>query len=102
VLPLFPENTRSSVNYFTIRISSSIKNRDELRVFLKTEGIASAVYYPLSLHLQEVYQYLGYTLGDLPNCEQAQGQVISLPMYPELSTEQVGEVATHINNFFAK
>jgi dTDP-4-amino-4,6-dideoxygalactose transaminase len=100
-------------NYYTIRIDSSnyqspITNhqspitkliRDKLQRHLNSKGIATAIYYPLSLHLQEIYKPLGYKLGDFPESEKAQEAVLSLPMYPELNGEQVGEIIHAIKEF---
>ena len=63
---------------------------------LKEKGIAQAVYYPLSLHLQEVYKPLGFKAGDFPAAEEAQEEVLSLPMYPELTPEQMNFVAESV------
>ena len=57
------------------------------------------VYYPLSLHLQEAFSALGYNEGDFPESEQAQSQVLSLPMYPELSEGQIREVVEETKEF---
>jgi len=90
--PHFDKNCKSSCNYYTIRLKDSLLNRNELRKHLESKGIQTAVYYPLSLHLQEVYKYLGHKPGDFPKSEQAQEQVLTLPMYPELTDEQIGEI----------
>ncbi len=84
-------------NYYTIRLVGSKENRDELVKFLGSKGISTAIYYPLSLHLQEVYKSLGYKIGDFPVSEQAQDQVLSLPIYPEMSEEQIGEIVDAIS-----
>jgi dTDP-4-amino-4,6-dideoxygalactose transaminase len=97
--PYVEKHVKSSCNYYTIRLKDSRLNRDELRKHLESKGIQSMVYYPLSLHLQEVYRYLGHKLGDFPQSEQAQVQVLSLPMYPELIEGQIGEVASEIKRF---
>jgi len=97
--PHFEKNCKSSCNYYTIRLKDSRLNRGELRRHLESKGIQTAVYYPLSLHLQEVYKYLGYKPGDFPQSERSQEQVLSLPMYPELSEEQIVEVASEIKRF---
>jgi dTDP-4-amino-4,6-dideoxygalactose transaminase len=94
--PHFEKYCKSSCNYYTIRLKDSRLNRGELRKHLESKGIQTAVYYPLSLHLQEVYKYLGHKPGDFPQGEQAQEQVLTLPMYAELSEEQVEEVAGEI------
>ncbi len=67
--------------------------RDRVQQFLFSRGIASSVYYPVPLHLQPIYASLGYRRGDLPVAERAASEVLSLPMYPELSTEQIDRVA---------
>jgi len=79
-------------NYYTIRLRNSCGDRDRLREYLTSQGIATAIYYPLSLHLQGVYQPLGYKAGNFPESEQAQEQVLSLPMYPELTDKQIEEI----------
>lgn len=82
-------------NQYTIRITSqenapnsSGNFRDSVRTKLQESGIGSMVYYPLALHLQPVYKSLGYQLGQLPIAEQVCHQVLSLPMFPELSRDQ--------------
>jgi len=97
--PYFEKYVKSSCNYYTIRLKDSRLNRDELRKHLESRGIQSVVYYPLSLHLQKVYEPLGYKPGDFPNSEQAQEQVLSLPMYAELSEDQIDEVVQEIKGF---
>jgi len=59
---------------------------------LKEEGIASAIYYPVPLHLQEVHAHLRHEPGSLPNSEQVAQRCLSLPIFPELSEEQVSRV----------
>lgn len=66
--------------------------RDKVRQLLQQQGVGSMVYYPLPLHLQPVYQSLGYQVGQLPVAEQACHEVLSLPMFPELSLEQQEQV----------
>lgn len=80
-------------NYYTIRLKDSRINRDRLQEHLSSQGIATAIYYPLSLHLQEVYKSLSYKPGDFPESENAQEEVLSLPMHPELSEEHIRTVA---------
>ena len=77
-------------------------SRDRLREYLSAQGIATSVYYPLSLHLQEVYKSLGYKSGDCPESERAQEEVLSLPMYPELSEVQVEEIVSAIKDSLLK
>ena len=98
--PLYVEqNIKSSYNYYTIRLNDSRIERDGLRHHLESSGIPTMVYYPLSLHLQEVYKNLGYKFGDFPQSEKAQETVLSLPMYPELKEEMVEEVVTRMDGY---
>lgn len=85
-------------NQYTIRVSGKGRNgataqyRDSVRQQLQERGVGSMVYYPLPLHLQPVYQDLGYQPGYLPVSEQISHEVIALPMYPELTQEQQDQV----------
>lgn len=91
-----PAGCLPSANYYTFRLAGPRTNRADLRKQLDARGIQTMVYYPLSLHLQEVYRHLGYQAGDFPESERAQAQVLSLPMYPELAEGQVREVAAAV------
>jgi len=91
--PFVEKYSKPSCNYYTIRLKDSRLNRNQLRKYLESKGIQTMVYYPLSLHLQEVYKYLNHKPGDFPRSEQAQEQVLSLPMFPELSGDQIEGVA---------
>lgn len=77
---------------YTIRA----KERDKIQKGLKEKGIATGIYYPLPLHLQPAYKYLGYKTGDFPETEKMANEILSLPMYPELSKEQIKFVADSI------
>jgi dTDP-4-amino-4,6-dideoxygalactose transaminase len=88
-------------NYYTIRLRNS-RDRDRLREYLNSQGIATAIYYPLSLHLQEVYQSLGGKFGDFPESERAQAEVLSLPMYPELNDEPMEFIVNAVRNFYSR
>ncbi len=88
-------------NYYTIRLRDCREGRDKLRQAFTAKGIATAIYYPLSLHLQDVYKSLSYKAGDFPNSEKAQQGVISLPIYPELSQAQIEEVVGVIKKMLA-
>jgi dTDP-4-amino-4,6-dideoxygalactose transaminase len=75
--------------------------RDELAVNLKEQGIGTMIYYPVPLHLQGLYAGLGYKEGDLPESEAASREVLSLPMYPELTEEQQITIAESIKKFYS-
>jgi dTDP-4-amino-4,6-dideoxygalactose transaminase len=74
--------------------------RDELKAFLASQHIGSMIYYPLPLHLQEMYAHLGLDRGSLPEAERAADEVLSLPIYPELTDEQVTQVAEAVRRFY--
>jgi len=69
-------------------------------VHLKEQQIGNAIYYPISLHLQECYQHLGYNVGDFPESEKAAQETIAVPVYPELSQEQQDYVIETIRKFY--
>jgi len=74
--------------------------RDALQRYLQQRGVATIIYYPLPLHLQPVYAELGYRQGDLPVAERVAQQILPLPIYPELTEEQVDYVVAVISEFF--
>jgi dTDP-4-amino-4,6-dideoxygalactose transaminase len=84
-----------SMGYFTIAVADG--KREKLVGELKSRGISTAIYYPLSLHLQPVYRSLGYVKGSLPVSELAQTSSLSLPMYPELGRENVEHILNVLN-----
>lgn len=84
------KNERSSVwAQYTIRV----KKRDEVQATLKKKYVPTAVHYPMPLHMQECFQYLGFKQGDFPVAEQASQEVMSLPMNPFLTDEEINYVA---------
>lgn len=76
------------------------RDRDGLRAFLKEAGIETLIHYPVPVHLQKAYQYLGYLKGDLPATETCSEEILSLPFYPEIAESIVEEVATQIAHFY--
>jgi len=99
-LPYIAPYSYHIFNYYTIRLRNPRGDRDKLRQYLNSQGIATAIYYPISLHLQEVYKSLGGNPGDFSESERAQEEVLTLPMYPELNEEQIGLIAKTIQSFF--
>ena len=97
-LPAAVNGTSHVFNYYVIRV----RRRDELRTFLAEQGVQTEVYYPLPLHLQPCFAYLGYRKGDLPNSERAAAEVLALPLYPELTAEQQQTVVQQIAEFYRK
>lgn len=99
VLPreVVPEG-RHIYNQFTVRVRGG--RRDALQAHLKARGIGSAIYYPISLHEQPCFAYLGYRKGQLPETERACQEVLSLPVYPEMTEAMLEEVAQGVLSFF--
>jgi len=79
-----------------------VENRDSLIEHLKIAGIGNEVYYPVPMHMQECFAYLGYKKGDMPNSETAASKSLALPIYPELTDAQAREVVGAIASFLKK
>ena len=92
VAPLIEEGNWSVYNQYVVRVP----DRDRVKQRLAEKGIGSGVYYPIPLHLQECFRYLGGKPGDLPESERACHEVLALPVYPELPQEQVRYVAKEL------
>ena len=83
-------------NQYTIRA----KNRDGLRAHLRDADIGVEIYYPVPLHLQDCYRYLGHKAGDFPESEQAADEVLALPIYPDLTEDQKTYVVESIRSYY--
>jgi dTDP-4-amino-4,6-dideoxygalactose transaminase len=96
--PFVDAPNTSIYNQYTIRV---IK-RDALQAHLKAVGVGNNVYYPLPLHLQACFAYLGFKAGQFPESERAAQEVLSLPIYPELTHAQLDEVIAAVRAFFGR
>jgi len=92
----FESEGRHIYNQFVIKIS---KKRDELKTYLTNQGIGCEIYYPVPLHIQECFRYLGYRPEDCPISIEAAARTIALPVYPELRYEQIEYVVENIGSF---
>jgi dTDP-4-amino-4,6-dideoxygalactose transaminase len=98
VLPCAPVTSFHVYNQFSIRAP----RRDELQEYLRDWGIPTEVYYPSPLHVEPAFAYLGYRDGDFPNAEAACREVLSLPIYPELTLDQQRAVVATISRFYQR
>ena len=96
VTPEVRSDGRHIFHQYVIRVPG---NRDALMEHLKTHGVGSKVYYPIPLHLQKCFAYLGYKMGDFPEAEAAAEETVALPAYTELSEEQQVYVVDVIKRF---
>ncbi len=83
---------------YVIRVEK--ESRDKLREELRSKGIATGIHYPIPLHLQPAYNYLGHKKGDFPITEKVSQEILSLPIFAELSDEQIEEICYCIKNFY--
>jgi len=95
-LPRIAEGNSSNFHQYVIRC----ENRDGLKAYLAAEGIGSAIYYPVVLPLQPCFANLGHKPGDFPAAEMCSQTSLALPIYPELTIEQLGFVVRNISQFF--
>jgi len=93
------ENGRNHIYHqYTIRVGNS--KRDKLQSYLQENDIGRKIYYPLSLHLQGCFERLGYSKGDFLNAEKVSEEVLSLPIFPELTRQEIKYVENTISDFF--
>ena len=93
--PVIRDDNVSIINQYVLRVA----NRDDLLTHMKDANIGCAVYYPLSLHQQECFASLGHADGDFPESEKAAAETIAIPVYPELTDEQMLYVADTVKAF---
>jgi len=87
---------RHTYNQYVIRV----RQRDALRAYLTEQGVGTEIYYPVALHQQTCFAYLGHRAGEFPESERAAGEVLALPVYAELSREQLQYVVDSIAQFY--
>ena len=88
---------RHIFNQYVIRV----ERRDELLNYLKAQEVGAEVYYPVPMHLQECFAYLGHKAGDFPESEKAARETMAIPIYPELSSDQARHAVETIARFYS-
>jgi dTDP-4-amino-4,6-dideoxygalactose transaminase len=96
ILPYEADYAKHVYHLYVIRT----EGRNGLREVLKSNGIATGIHYPIPLHLQPAYNYLGYKEGDFPITEKTSQEILSLPMFAELTNEQIKEIVREIKNYY--
>jgi len=96
VTPKVADNMKAVWHQYAFRC----KNKDEMGKFLATKGVGSAAFYPVPLHLQKAFQYLGYNEGDLPIAEKITKETVCLPIFPELTQEELEYVVASVKEFY--
>jgi dTDP-4-amino-4,6-dideoxygalactose transaminase len=96
-VPFIEKNRTHIFHQYTIRVKN--KKRDKLRNFLAKRGIPTMIYYPLPLHFQPVFKYLGYKKGDFPVAEKCSKEVLSLPIYLEIRKKEQDNVIKRVINY---
>jgi len=97
-LPAVGQKCNHIYNQYVVRVP----RRDELKTHLRKCGVPTEIYYPQPLHLQRAFAYLGYKPGDMPQSEIASREVLALPIFPELSSEQQSLVVDSVASFYGK
>lgn len=97
-IPKVRNNVKHSYHLYVIKTD----RRDELANHLKENGIDTAIHYPIALHNMNAYKYLNYTREDFPNSSKNESRILSLPMYPELTKDQITHVCNVIKDFFGQ
>jgi dTDP-4-amino-4,6-dideoxygalactose transaminase len=97
-LPFEPSWSRAVYHLYVIRVA----DREGLMEHLKKEGIGTGIHYPIPLHLQKAYASMNYSAGDFPVSERIAAEIVSLPMFPQLTPEQQARVVEQILNFTSK
>jgi len=95
-LPVEAKGAKHAYYMYEIRVP----RRDQLMQYLKEQGIDCGVHYPIPLHLQPAYKNLGFTMGSYPVAERLASEILSIPIYPELTDEQRRYIVDHIKKFF--
>ncbi len=95
ITPRIIKNTQSVYYFYTI----CVKNRKKIQKKLKEKGVSTGIHYPVPLHLQPAYKYLGHKRGDFPKAEKQSNEILSLPIYPELAEKQIKFIVNIIKKY---
>lgn len=100
-LVIVPQEDSNSVHVYHLYVIQS-NDRDGLQKYLAEKGVGTLIHYPVPAHLQKAYAYRGYKVGDLPVTELVTKRILSLPMFPELTDEQIDYVIQEVRNYHLK
>jgi len=97
ITPYEPSWSKAVYHLYIIRV----QKREELQKYLVENGISTGLHYPIPLHLQKAYGELKYVEGDFPITEKVANEILSLPMFPQLSKEQIDFIADKMKRFYS-
>jgi dTDP-4-amino-4,6-dideoxygalactose transaminase len=95
IVPVEAAWTKGVYHLYVVRV----QDREALQAHLAEAGISTGIHYPIPLHLQKAYEHLGYKQGAFPVTERVTSEIVSLPMFPQMTDQQQGEVIKHVKEF---
>ncbi|RPJ07960.1 MAG: hypothetical protein EHM36_06115, partial [Deltaproteobacteria bacterium] len=98
VIPYEPSWAKAVYHLYILRV----REREKLQAHLNENGIATGLHYPVPVHLQKAYEGRGFKEGDFPVTEKAAKEILSLPMFPQLTDDQIAYVVSKIKEFYSK
>ena len=101
VVPFVSKDKRHTYHLYVIRFKDK-SQKDQVKKAINQEGVDARTYYPIPLHLQECFRYLGYKEGDFPEAEKASEETLAIPIYPELTEKQQGFIVDTIKRSLGK
>lgn len=96
VTPVLLDDVESVFHVYAIRV----KDRDGLKIYLEEKGVSTIIHYPTPIHLQKAYASLGYKKGDLPIAEKASQEILSLPIFPEITKEEIEYISKNVLDYY--
>lgn len=102
ILPKEMDYAKHVYHLYVIQVKGGVKERESLAEHLNENGIATGLHYPVPLHMQKCFAHLNYKKGDFPVTEQLADSILSLPMFPELTEEQIEYIAENIKSYFGR
>jgi len=100
ITPAEMDGVKAVYHLYVVRMKKALRNK--LQDYLGTKGISTGIHYPIALPNLRAYTYLKHTGDDFPEATEASQEILSLPMYPELTEAQISHISKNLGDFFAK